>query len=244
MPIHDWTRVDAGTFHDFHRSWTVEICRSLNAGLLPDAYFAMIDQRVSVPEPDIILMDSASTKQPPTRRGSETVAPPRLRQLGRTEIEASVYARKADRIVIRHRHGHVVALIEIVSPGNKQSVAALRSFVAKAVEFLQKDIHLLVVDLFPPTRRDPGGIHQAIWDEVADEPFAERPADKPLTVAAFEVADEFRAYVAPLAVGDVLPDGPLFLQPGLHVPTPLEATYQRSWAVMPAFLRQLVETPA
>ena len=31
MPIHDWSRVDAGTFHDFHQAWTIEIRNGLNA---------------------------------------------------------------------------------------------------------------------------------------------------------------------------------------------------------------------
>ncbi len=25
MPIHDWSRVNAGTFHDFHTAWMTEI---------------------------------------------------------------------------------------------------------------------------------------------------------------------------------------------------------------------------
>ncbi len=25
MPVHDWTRVSDGTFHDFHYSWVLEI---------------------------------------------------------------------------------------------------------------------------------------------------------------------------------------------------------------------------
>ncbi len=25
MPIHDWTRVDAGLFHDFHQSWSIAL---------------------------------------------------------------------------------------------------------------------------------------------------------------------------------------------------------------------------
>ncbi len=52
MPIHDWTRVDAGTFHSFHQDWTIEICRTLNRGLLPPDYLAMTDQRVDGPEPE------------------------------------------------------------------------------------------------------------------------------------------------------------------------------------------------
>ena len=35
MPVHDWTRVDAGTFHAFHTLWIGEIMKALNAGLLP-----------------------------------------------------------------------------------------------------------------------------------------------------------------------------------------------------------------
>jgi hypothetical protein len=53
MPIHEWARVSAGTFHDFHQGWTIEIRNRLNSGVLPDGYYAMADQRVSGPEPDI-----------------------------------------------------------------------------------------------------------------------------------------------------------------------------------------------
>ena len=45
MPVHDWTRVEAGTFHDFHHSWIEELKRALNAGLLPLAYYAQAEQR-------------------------------------------------------------------------------------------------------------------------------------------------------------------------------------------------------
>jgi hypothetical protein len=35
MPIHDWTRVDAGIFIDFHHAWIKVIKRALNRGRLP-----------------------------------------------------------------------------------------------------------------------------------------------------------------------------------------------------------------
>jgi hypothetical protein len=47
MPIHDWTRVEAGIFHDFHHGWIEEIKRTLNAGLLPDDYYALAEQHAS-----------------------------------------------------------------------------------------------------------------------------------------------------------------------------------------------------
>ena len=46
-------------------------------------------------------------------------APPRARLVRRAED--TIYVRKADRIAVRHRHGHIVAVVEIVSPGNKAS---------------------------------------------------------------------------------------------------------------------------
>src|SRR5438046_4503305 len=94
-----------------------------------------------------------------------------------TRSEAAGYARKADRISIRHPDGDVVAIIEIVSPGNKDSRHAMRAFARKAVGFLQAGIHLLIVDLFPPNRRNPQGIHKVIWDRLRDEAF-ELPPEK------------------------------------------------------------------
>ena len=156
MPIHDWTRVDAGTFHDFHQGWTIEIRNRLNGGILPDGYFAMADQRVSGPEPDIVALRLRG----PEPTGGLVVAetPPRVKQAARVETEAALYARKANRIAIRHGLGRVVAMIEVVSPGNKDSKHAIASFVAKAVDFLRNGIHFLVVDPFPRGPRDPDGI--------------------------------------------------------------------------------------
>jgi hypothetical protein len=52
-------------------------------------------------------------------------------------------------------------------------------------DILSQGIHLVIVDLFPPTPRDPQGIHKAIWDAFGDEPFDFLP-DKPLTVVLYK----------------------------------------------------------
>ena len=74
-------------------------------------------------------------------------------------------------IVVRHHLGHIVAVIEIISPGNKDSRAALRDFVDKTLDLLRAGVHVLIFDLFPPTLRDPYGIHKAVWDEIEEEDF-------------------------------------------------------------------------
>jgi hypothetical protein len=167
--------------------------------------------------------------------------PPRTRFVKRTE--ASIYANKANRLTIRHRHGDVVAVLEIVSPGNKAGRAEFRAFVEKMTELIRQGVHLLVIDLFPPGPRDPQGMAKAIWDEFQEEDF-ERQPDQPLTLAAFDAGPTRVAYVEFLAVGDPLPAMPLFLKPEFYVPAPLEATYQTAWQVFPTGLKGLLETSA
>ena len=36
MPIHDWTRVDAGIFHAFHHDWTTDLARALTRDVFLD----------------------------------------------------------------------------------------------------------------------------------------------------------------------------------------------------------------
>ncbi len=240
MPIHDWTRVKSGFYHDFHQRWTVDICNRLNSSVLPYGYFAMADQRVGGPEPDVIALQLRGAPDVP---GGLAVAeaPPRLGRAVQTSIEPAIYARKANRLAVRNELGRVVAMIEVVSPGNKDTEHATASFITKAVDFLDNGIHFLMVDPFPIGPRDPHGLAQAIWSRLTDETLPARPDGKPLTVAAFDAGFPLTAYVEAIAVGDALPDAPLFLEPGWYVNVPLEETYQASWRLTPWPIRGLIE---
>jgi hypothetical protein len=142
---------------------------------------------------------------------------------------------------VRHVSGdRIVAILDVVSPGNKASRQAFQALVAKACELLEHRIHLLILDPFPPTSRDPNGIHAAIWEAVKDEPFV-LPKKKVLTLVAYECDLTTRAYIEPCAVGDLLPDMPLFVEPGSHVLVPLEITYQAAFASMPRRWRRVLE---
>ena len=65
MPIHDWTRVEAGDFHDFHQCWVVAIRNALNAGLLPVGYMAMAEQVTGRPIPDVVTLQAYEPKEGP-----------------------------------------------------------------------------------------------------------------------------------------------------------------------------------
>jgi hypothetical protein len=77
---------------------------------------------------------------------------------------------------------------------------------------------------------------------MADDAFM-LPPDKPLTLVAYEAADMTRAYIEPVAVGDVLPEMPLFLEAELYVPVPLEATCQVAFEGVPRRWREVLQSP-
>lgn len=238
MPIHDWTRVDAGIFHDFHHEWISEIKRALNRGILPPGYYALAEQVAGPMGPDVLTLRTPSAQSPiPGGPGGVLAladAPPRVRF--HATSEADLYAAKAKSVVIHHTSGHeVVAIVEIVSRGNKGGRSPLDAFARKAKDAIAAGIHLLVIDLYPPGPRDPGGIHPIIWNDFGDE--VTLPADKPLTCASYIGRPVPQAFVEPVAVGDVLPEMPLFLTGDVYVPVPLEATYLAAWDAVPAIWR-------
>jgi uncharacterized protein DUF4058 len=257
MPIHDWTRVDAGIFHHFHQRWIGAITDVLNQRLLPSEYYALVEQQGGRFEPDVLTLktsamserdDAADAPAPGASGpgdgngaagGGLLVAQPRVRVTAETDLD--FYRRKQNVAAVRHVSGdQLVAIVEIVSKGNKSGRKAFDDFVRKAAEFLSRQVHLLIIDLQPTTPRDPQGIHGAIWDEVAGEPYA-RPTDKPLTLAAYESGAGVRAFIEPISVGDTLIDMPLFLDPGQYVEVPLEETYQIAFASVPRRWRTILE---
>jgi hypothetical protein len=247
MPVHDWTCVEAGIYHDFHHAWIEEIKRTLNGGILPGDYYALAERHAGGLGPDVLKLESTTSEEGPgvsafdgpAGGAAVLLSPPAVQVTAETDMD--FYRRKQASVVLRHVSGdRVVAVVEVVSPGNKACRAAIRSFEEKAAELLEHRIHLLVLDLHPHTRRDPQGIHGAIWEEISGQEYA-APADKPLTLAAYESALTIRACVRHVAVGDALVDMPLFLEPGAHVAVPLQITYDRAFSALPLRWRSVLE---
>jgi hypothetical protein len=246
VPVHDWTRVEAGIFRAFHQQWIISISNVLNEGLLPEDYYALPEQHAAGFGPDVLTLETSredewrpESPSPSGGRAALLVAAPKRDLTAETDLE--FYRRKQTAVVVRHVSGdRVVAMVEIVSPGNKSTRHALRSLVEKAASLLDQGIHLLIADLHPPRRHDPHGMHAAVWEEIAGEEYRP-PGGQPLTVAAYETALTVRAYVRPVAVGDPLPEMPLFLEPNGCVQVPLEATYHTAFVAMPRRWREVLE---
>jgi hypothetical protein len=91
MPIQDWARVRANRFHYFHQTWTPLLAAALNSGVLPNNYLAMVDQ--------ITTGEEAAVSDHPVQTRVQTQA------------DSTSYARKANRVTIRHPDGEMIAAI-------------------------------------------------------------------------------------------------------------------------------------
>src|SRR5262245_48655053 len=110
MPVHDWTRVDAGIFHAFHHDWITEIARALNRGLLPTDYYALPEQHAAGFGPDVLTLQgfqedngNVGREQPAVPGGGGTsllLATPKLQPTAETAME--FYRRKQKVIAVRH----------------------------------------------------------------------------------------------------------------------------------------------
>lgn len=254
MPVHDWSRVDAGIFHDFHHAWIEQIKRALNGGVLPAEFYALAEQRGAGFIPDVLTLETVEPEPEPDdafaplgggrRRDDdeggvatleaepEVAAGPTARVVA--EVDPDWEPLRPSVVAVRHASGdRLVAVVEIVSRGNKAGREAFAELVDTAVASLRQGIHLLLIDLQPTTPRDPDGLHGAIWADLLGPPY-QAPPGEPLTLASYEAGEgRIRAFVEPLAVGAAMADLPLFLRPRRHVRAPLARTYDEAFAALP-----------
>lgn len=247
MPLHDWTRVIAGDFHDFHQVWTVNLRTRLNQGILPEGLYAQVEQQAGGMSPDVITLEDNEPQRHPAEDapypGAVAVArePPQVAITA--ELERRLYAEKKNVVAVRHASDRrIVAMIEIVSSGNKSSEREFRRFVEKSVRAIEQGVHLLIIDPYPPTSRDPEGLHGAIWSELGGDDYR-APRDKPLTMVAYLATSVPKAYIQPIAVGDALIDMPLFISDDQYVSVPLAAAYDDAFVSSPPHVRRILSQP-
>jgi hypothetical protein len=245
MKVHDWRLVDAGIFHHFHLTWIAHLSESLK-GILPRGYYALAEQHLGRKQGDVLALHASDPEErseapEPPEGGAVAVAeaPPKVH---RTLVAPAVEKRGQRTLTIRHISGHrIIALVEVLSPSNKSGADGAREFVQKALAALRAGIHLVVVDLFPPSKHDPQGMNAAIWEHLnAEEQFSAE--GEPLTVASYAAGPAtITAYLQNLAIGDPLSDMPLFLTSERYVNLPLTSTYEAAFQGMPDFWRDVLE---
>jgi hypothetical protein len=211
MPLHDWSRVDVGIFHDFHIGWTAELVRAFNHGA------AFWYARTAVQGED----------------GHPFAAE------GRGENDQYAQRRRSISIY-REDDGQVVARIEMVSPAEKADKCALDCFVSRAATMIQQGVHLLLLDIHPPMRFDLAGVHFALWKVLGFKAPSDliRP---PMTASYRADGLPKTVVVRPLVIGQPLIDMPLMVEPGAVLNVPLEETYMAAYAGTARFYRDILE---
>jgi hypothetical protein len=242
MPVHDWTKVEAGTFHAFHTAWITHLSETLNSGVLPTGYYAMPEQHAGRWIADLLTLQMPATSIPADAdHGGVAVAdaPPKVRQ----RLTTSLSARAARRtLAIRHVSNHrIVALLEIVSPANKDRASHVNDFVDKLETALAHGVHVLLVDLFARGAFDPLGMHGVLWERIADEPSPDID-NEPVQLASYLAGIQPEAYIDCVAFGQQLPAMPVFLNADRYVSVPLEPTYDQAFRGLPAIYRQALDS--
>jgi hypothetical protein len=146
MPVHGWTRVEAGIFHYFHTVWTGALRSALNEGLLPKGYYALAEQHAGRKIADVLTLHASPDPPGPAWSLPDTggiavaEAPPRVSR--KQTVEPSPLGRRRS-LAIRHVSGRrLIALVEIVSPANKDRARHVEDLVDKAVSALEHDVHV------------------------------------------------------------------------------------------------------
>lgn len=128
----------------------------------------------------------------------------------------------------------LVAVIEIVSPANKDRPEHRRAFAAKCATMLQQRVSVSVIDLVTLRR---GNLHAELMDLLGSA-GSNVPSVAPdlyaVTYRAHEYQQAWRleTWMYSLEIGSSLPIIPLWLSPELGIPLELEKSYEASCSAL------------
>jgi Protein of unknown function (DUF4058) len=214
-------------WESFHSRWAVSIADEFNR-ILPPRYFAEVESHLgSRVEADVAEFETISIAEPANDNGGgvavQTWAPP-VATMAMPAALPDVFE-----VQIRDDQDFVrlLAVIELISPGNKDRDESRRAFAAKCAAYLQVGVGVLIVDIV--TNRH-ANLHNELIHLMGQEERFALPVDPPLYAVAYRPArredvNQIEMWPAMFAVGGTLPLLPLALRRTGFVPVDLEATY-------------------
>lgn len=217
------------TWESFHSFWAVVIAERLNQ-TLPRRYKAVVQTHLGGRvEADVAEFERPLEREngpPEEASGGVAVKPwaPPVTQL----VAPVVFPDDFEVQVLEQRGGYrLVAVVELVSPGNKDRPETRTAFATKCAAYLQRGIGLIAVDIV--TERHFNLHNQLVqllgWGEpflLAETVFLYAVAYRPVRR---QERNEIDVWPAALAIGGELPILALALKGARAVPLDLEATY-------------------
>lgn len=221
MALHDWS--DRYGWEGLHAYWMTEIARQLRADL-PPGYRAIIGSSPLVTiakesvKPDVAVTNGATPHSAPQRSAEfNEVA---VAMLNEEDLTLQV-----------GRAGRLIAVVELISPRNKDRPAARERYAERYLNYLHAGVHLLIADV----HRRPAGF--AFAEAIADALEAELPRGPAPSAVTYRVGPNaafggrlLAVWHRPLVVGEPLPAMPLPLGPDSEVSVDLDGTYGRAAA--------------
>jgi len=124
----------------------------------------------------------------------------------------------------------LVAVVEFISPGNKDRPEARRAFATKCASYLYGGVAVIVMDIVTNYRFN---LHNETMRLMNAPPAADLPPEPGLYAVAYRPVlrdnkSEIDLWPATFALGDALPTLPLRLTGDAFVPIDFEASYQRT----------------
>lgn len=241
MPLRDHFRSPLDDFHSWdglHGMWPATIVRHLMTHL-PEPYFAIPAVHLgSVVEVDVgTFRGTGPQEDVDNGSGAEGVstrvyAPPKATRTVQPRLPAhDVYE---VRIYDRRRSRQVLAVVEILSPSNKDRPENRLSFVAKAAELLRPGVCLTMVDIVSSSYFN---LYAELMQfvECSDAALGEEPPALYAVTLRTKLAGRKRwmdCWYHPLELGQPLPTLPIWLKEEWAVPLELEASYEETCQVL------------
>jgi hypothetical protein len=229
MPILDHFRAPLYPTHSwesFHMRWAGVIADTLDR-TLPERFFAEVHTHLGTQvSADVAEFEKIQTPQNGNGSGGVAVqpwAPPAATMVLPFAFPDDLEVRVLD----ERDDARLVAVVELVSPRNKDRPEARRAFAAKCAAYLQRGIGVVVADIVT-TRQ--ANMHNELIDLLRLEENFRQGDDVFLAALAYRPAhqggqDQIEVWDVPLQLGGNLPVLPLALRGVGSVPLDLDATY-------------------
>jgi hypothetical protein len=215
------------SWEEVHGAWPATIAYRLNA-TLPSKYRCGVKVHVgTLVEVDVAAFERDTAANP----RDEAANGPRLPWESESptlllETEELAPAEYEVRVFDATRAQRLVAVVELVSPSNKDRPQSRRAFVDKCHALLQQEVCVVIVDIVTNYTSN-------LYAELADRLGAKAPAIAGCTIYAVACRTRpgrrglrVETWERELSVGSPLPTLPLYLSESFKVPLELEATYE------------------
>jgi hypothetical protein len=213
-------------WQSFDNRWANAIADSLDQ-ILPNRFFARVQANLGRHvEEDVAEFESVQQSEANGSSGGVAVRPyaPPVAQA----VLPAVFPDDLEvQICDTDRGARLAAVIELVSPANKDRPDHRSAFSVKCAAYIRRGIGLVVVDTVSSRRFN---LHNELLLLLGGEGPGSTPEDVFLYAAAYRPAhrndrNEIDVWNSPLAVGQSLPTLPLALRGNGAVPLDLEASY-------------------